>query len=170
MSWVRLVWAWGPSTGPTACALGGRRCALWEWRKGVPGGGVLCHCVGCLRSGASLHQTARPPGGLSGSVTDVLWARLCGCGGPALSPWLAHLVGAVCLGCPGVPSPEGWPATVVRGVWCQALSLSRPPVPGGRRPGLRDPCVPEAVDAGVGAQHRPHSGRPCGSALRAVGL
>ena len=62
----------------------------------------------------------------------------------------------------------GWPATVVRGFWCQALSLSRPPVPGGWRPGLRDPCVPGAVGVGVGTQHRPHSVRPCGPALRAV--
>ena len=28
----------GPSTGPTACALAGRRCWLLGWRKGVPGG------------------------------------------------------------------------------------------------------------------------------------
>ena len=38
---VRLVWVWGPSTGPPACALAGRRCALWGWRKGVPEGGCL---------------------------------------------------------------------------------------------------------------------------------
>ena len=37
-AWVGLVWAWGPSTGPTACALAGQRCALRGWRKGVPGG------------------------------------------------------------------------------------------------------------------------------------
>ena len=30
--------AWGPSTGATACALAGRRCSLWGWQKGVPGG------------------------------------------------------------------------------------------------------------------------------------
>ena len=38
MSRVRSVRACGPSTGPTACALAGRRCSLWVWRKGVPGG------------------------------------------------------------------------------------------------------------------------------------
>ena len=42
----------------------------------------------------------------------------------------------------------GWPATVVRGVWCQALSLPRPPVLWGRQPGFRDPCVPSAVGVG----------------------
>ena len=64
----------------------------------------------------------------------------------------------------------GWPATVVRGVRCQALSLSRPPVLWSGQPGFRDPCVPGAVGAGVGTQHRPHSVRPCGPALLAVGM
>ena len=41
VSRVRSVRAWGPSTGPTACALAGRRCSLWGWQKGVPGGGCL---------------------------------------------------------------------------------------------------------------------------------
>ena len=43
----------------------------------------------------------------------------------------------------------GWPATVVRGVWCQALSPPRPPFLWGGQPGFRDPCVPGAVGAGV---------------------
>ena len=38
VSRLRSVRAWGPSTGPTVCALVGRRCSLWGWRKGVPGG------------------------------------------------------------------------------------------------------------------------------------
>ena len=58
----------------------------------------------------------------------------------------------------------------MRGVWCQALSFPRPPVLWGGRPGYRDPCVPGAVGAGVGTQHRFHSVRPCGPALLAVGL
>ena len=64
----------------------------------------------------------------------------------------------------------GWPATVVRGVWCQALSLPWPPVLWGGRPGFCDPCVPGAVGVGVGTQHRPNGARPCGPALRAVGV
>ena len=64
----------------------------------------------------------------------------------------------------------GWPATVVRDAWCQALSLPRPPVLWAGQPGCRDPCVLGAVDAGVGTQHRPHSVRICGPALRAVGV
>ena len=233
--------AWGPSTGPTACALAGRRCSLWGWRKGVPGGGAFHHCEGRLRSGAVPPPTARPLGGLLGSATHVLWARLCGCGGPALSPWPACPVGAACRGGGGGPSPGGvactrcegrlvsgavpplaarpleraarvprpmysgcgccgrgdqaparqraplragvagcWggggaspggvPVTVVRGVWCQALSLPRPPVLWSGQPGFRHPCIPGAVGAGVGTQQRPHSMRPCRPVLLAVGV
>ena len=61
-------------------------------------------------------------------------------------------------------------STVVRGAWCQALSLPRPPVLWSGQPGFRVPCVPGAVGAGVGTQHRPHSVRPCGLALHAVGV
>ena len=78
-------------------------------------------------------------------------------------------VGAACCGGGGGPSPGGLPATVVRGVWCQALSLPRPPVLWSGQPGFRDPCVPGAVIVGVGTQHRPHSVRPCRPALLAVG-
>ena len=41
VSRARSVRAWGPGTGPTACALAGRRCSLWGWRKSVPEGGRL---------------------------------------------------------------------------------------------------------------------------------
>ena len=70
------------------------------------------------------------------------------------------------MGCPR----GGGPATVVRGVWCQALSLPRPPALWGGQPGFCDPCVPGAVGAGVGTQHQPHSVRPCGPALLAAGV
>ena len=88
----------------------------------------------------------------------------------------SSLPGSACTPCGGcVPRgwwgavPGGrWPATVVRGVWCQALSLPRLPVLWGGQPGYRDPCVPGAVDAGVGTQHRFHSVRPCGPALLVV--
>ena len=70
---------------------------------------------------------------------------------------LHALWGLRAAGMVGGRSRGGWPATVVRGVWCQALSLPRPPVLWSRQPGLCDPCVPGAVGAGVGTQHRPHS-------------
>ena len=51
---------------------------------GRPRGGAFDRCVGRLGSCAPPPPTARPLGGLSGSA---LWARACGCGGPALSLW-----------------------------------------------------------------------------------
>ena len=70
----------------------------------------------------------------------------------------------------GRASPGGVPLTIVRGVWCQALSLPRPPILWSRQPGFRDPCVTGAVGGGVGTKHRPHSVRPCVPALLAVGV
>ena len=237
VSQVRSMRAWGPSTGPKACALAGRRCLLWGWRKGVPEGGAFHRCEGRLWSGAPPPRTARPLGGLLGSATHMLWARVCGFGGPTLSPRPACPVGAACREGGGRPSPGGvachrcegrlvsgavplpaarplvpaagvlrpvcpgcgrcgrgdpapapqraplWPgvarcggggraspgevpSTIARGVWCQALSLPRPPVLCSGQPGFRDPCVPGAVS--VGNQHQPHSLRPGGPALLAV--
>ena len=76
-------------------------------RSTSPGGGAFRRCEGRSRSDARSRPTARPPSGLSGSVTHVLWARMCGRGGPALSPWLSSPVGAVCRGAGGGPSPGG---------------------------------------------------------------
>ena len=73
------------------CALGGRRSG-----PGSPLPG--CCCEGRLRSGAPPPPTARPLGGLLGSATHVLWARVFGSGGPTLSPWPACPVGAACPG------------------------------------------------------------------------
>ena len=288
--------------GPALLAVGGA--------EGCPGGAAFHYCDGRLRSGAVPPPTARPKGGLLGPVTHVLLARVCGCGGPTLSPWPACPVGAACRGgcggpspggvawhrcegrlvsgavpppaarpleraarvprpvCPGcgrcgrgdpAPAPQrapfraglarcggggraspgwvpstilrgvcgqalslprlpahwagswgppptccgrgcvgvgaqhcplclhalwelrtagvvggrpwgGWPATVVRGPWRQTLSLPRPRVLWSGPPGFRDPCVPGAAGAGVGTQHRPHSVRPSGPALIAVGV
>ena len=302
VSRARSMRACGPSTGPTACALAGRRCSLWGWRNGVPGGGAFhrCEsgavpppaarpperaarvprpaCSGCGRCGhVDQHRPhsvrpcgpallavgvaeGRPRGGAfhrcegrlvsgavpprprspsvacsQGSATRVSRARLmwacdpvpaprraplragvvrCGGGGRA-SPgglpstvvrgvWcqalsLPPLVSGACSqvprpACPGrgrcgrvdpgpapqrAPlradaarcggggraSPGGVPSTVVRGAWCQALSLPRPLVLRSVQPGFRDPRVPGAVDAGVWTQHRPTScalaGRCC---------
>ena len=86
----------------------------------------------------------------------------------------APLARMPCGGC----VPRGWRGAVpgglarhsCEGLWCQALSLPLPPVLWGGRPGSRDPCVPGAVGAGLGTQHRPHSVRLCGPALLAVGV
>ena len=172
MSRVRSVRAWGPSTGPAARALAGRRCSLWGWRKAVPGGGVPSIIVrGAWFQALSLPQ---PP---------VLWSGQPGFRDPCVPGAVGAGVGTQhrphgvrpCGLAPlavGVAEgrPRGVPSTVVRGAWCQALSLPRPPVLRSGQPGFRVPCVPGAVDAGVGTQHRPHSLRPCGPALPAVGV
>ena len=236
------VRAWGPSTGPTACALASRRCSAFGWRKGVPGGGAFHRCEGRLVSGAVPPPPARPleraarvprpvcpgcgrcgrgdpapapqraplragvahrggggrasPGGafhrcerrlVSGAVPPPAARPLeraarvprpvCpGCGrfgrgDPAPVPQLAPLrAGVARCGNGGRASSGGVLSTVVRGAWCHALSLPRPPVLWSGQPGFRNLCLPDAVDAGVGTQHRPHSVRPCGPALLAVGV
>ena len=242
VSRVRSMRACGPSTGLTACALAGRRCSLWGWREGVPGGvpstvvrgawcqalslprplvlrsvqpgfrdprvpgavgagvwtqhrphsvrpcgpallavgvvegrprGGACHrCEGRLASGAVPPPAARPLERAAGVLRPVCpGCGRCGRVDPAPAPQRAPLRAAVArCGGGGRASPGGVPSTVVRGAWCQALSLPRPLVLRSVQPGFRDPCVPGAVGAGVWTQHRPHSERPCGLALLAVGL
>ena len=108
-----------------------RRCSLWGWRKGVPGGLPSTIVRGVCGQALSLPRLPAH-GACLGSATHVLWARACGCGGQTLSPWLACPVGAACRGGGGVsevrrcPSPD-----------CQ---------PTGRAVGVRHP---PAVGAGV---------------------
>ena len=241
VSRVRSMRVCEPSTGPQACALAGRRCSLWGWRKGVPGGGAFHHCEGRLVSGAVPPPAARPleraaraprpvcpgcgrcgrgdpapaprraplragvarrggggrasPGGafhhceggpVSGAVPPpairpleraarVLRPGCPGCGrcgrGAPPAPQRAPLrAGVARCGGGGRASPGGTLSTVARGAWCQALSVLRTPVLWSGQPGFRVPCVPGAVGAGVGTQHRPHSVRPCGPALLAAGV
>ena len=109
VSRVRSVRAWGPSTGPKACALVGQRCALWGWRKGVPGEGAFPRCEGRLRSGASPPPTARPPARLSGSATHVLRAR-CAAVGAQHCPFGLHAPWGLCAaGVVRQPFPGGLP-------------------------------------------------------------
>ena len=67
---------------------------------GRPRGGAFDRCVGRSGSCAPLPPTARPLGGLSGSA---LWARACGCGGPALFLWGGR---EVSTWCPGAGPPD----------------------------------------------------------------
>ena len=172
VSRARSMRACGPSTGPTACALAGRRCSPWGWWKGVPGGGAFHRCEGRLVSGVVPPPAARPPE----RAARVPRPACPGCGrcgrvDPAPASQLAPLrAGVARCGGGRRASPGGVPSTVVRGAWCQALSLPRPLVLRSAQPGFRDPCVPGAVDAGVWTQHQPHSVRPCGPALLAVGV
>ena len=104
-----------------------------------------------------------PPPTCCGGGCVGLGAQHCPLGLHAL--WGLRAAGVV-----GGRPRGGWPAIVVRGVLCQALSLPRTPVLWSGQPGFRDPCVPGAVGAGVGNQHQPHSVRPCGPGLLAVGV
>ena len=159
----------GPVTGPTACVLSSRRCALSGWWKGVPRWGAFRRCERRLNAGAPPPLAASPLGGPPGSATHVLWARVCGLWGPSTAP-------LACMPCWGLLAAEvvrgrprgGWPSTVARGVWCHALSLPRPPVLWGGRSGFRDPCIPSAAGVGVGTQHQPYSVCPCEPLVRAV--
>ena len=171
MSRVRSVRAWGPSTRPTACALAGWRCSLCGWRKGVPGGG----CLPPLRGASEVRRPPSPDCPPTGRAVGVRYPRAVGAG---VLVWGPNTVPLACMPCGGCV-PRGWwggvpggglSATVVRGVWCQALSLPRPPVLWGGQPGYRDPCVPGVVGAGVGTQHCFDSVRTCGPALLAVGV
>ena len=123
-------------------------------------------------SGAVPPPAARPLERATGVPRPVCpGCGRCGRVDPAPAPQRAPLqAGVVRCGGGGGASPGGVPSAVVRGAWCQGLSLPRPPVLRSGQPGFRDPCVPGAVDAGVWTQQRPHSVRPCGPALLAVGV
>ena len=170
MSRVQSLRVWGPSTGPTAGAFAGRRCSQWGLRKGVPAGGAFHRHEGRLRSGAPPPPTARPLGGLLGSVTCVLRARTCGCVGPSLSPWPACPVGAACRGGGGGPSPGGLACHRCEGRLVSGAVPTPAAPPLGRAAGVPQPVCPGCSRCGRGTQHRPHSVRPCRRALLAVGL
>ena len=135
-------------------------------RASPRGGGAFRRCEGHLRSGAPPPPAARPRGGLVRTTTHVLRSWLCGCGGPALLPWLACPVGAACRGVVGGHSRGGVACHLCKG---RLVSGAVPPPaarPLGRAVGVPRPVCPWCV----GTLHRAHSVRPCGPALRAVGL
>ena len=156
-----------------ACPL--RVCALALPRRPLPPplGGVACapRAVPALGARRAVPR-GQCPSACPAPVPCSVWLAWGG-GGPVPVPpylaWPARPVRAACRGGGGGLSPGGgWPATGVRGVWCQALSLPRSPVLWGGQPGYRDPRFPGAVGVGVGTQHRFHSVRPCGPALLSV--
>ena len=151
-----------------------RPCGLALLAVGVAEGRPRGGCLPQLLGASEVRRSPSPDCPPTGRAVGVRHPRAVGAGVWVWGPNTAPLACMPCGGC--MPrkwsgaAPGGWPATVVRSVWCQALSLPRPPVLWGGHPGFRDPCVAGAVSAGVGTHHRPHSVRPCGPALLAVGV
>ena len=111
----------------------------------------------------------------TGRAVGVRHPRAVGAGvwvsGPNTGPLGLHaLLGLRAAGLVGGRPQGGWPATVVRGVWCQALSLPRPPILWGGQPGFRDPCVLAAVCRGLGDTAPAPQRAPLRPALLAVGV
>ena len=122
-SWARVVWVCGPSTSPTVCALGSRRCALWDLGEVVAGGGGTSHrCEGRLVPGILPLRPTRPWGGQPGPVA--------------------------CCGDCGRAFPGRVPRAIVRGVCGQDLILPPLPVLGAGSRGLL-PIFPGGGCAGV---------------------
>ena len=128
----------------------------WGGSVGVAEGRPRGGCLPPLRGASEFRRSPSPDCPPTGRAVGVRYPRAVGAGVSVWGPNTVPLACKPCGGCvpPGwwgaVPRGGGWPATVVRGVWCQALSLPRPPVLWGGQPGFRDPCVPGAVGAGVG--------------------
>ena len=113
--------------------------------RASPGGGGFHQCEERLWSGAVPPPTARPLGRLFGSATHVLWARVCGCGGPTLSPWPACPSAAACRGGGGGPSPGGLACHC-----CEGRLASGAVPPPAARPLERAAGVPRPVCPGCG--------------------
>ena len=113
--------------------------------EGCPRWGGFHHYEGRLRSGAVPPPTARPLGGLLGSATHVLWVRVCGRGGPILSPWPGCPVGAACRGGGGGPSLGGLACHR-----CEGRLVSGAVPPPDARPLERAARVPRPVCPGCG--------------------
>ena len=139
--------ACGPSTGPTACALAGRRCSLWGWRKGVPGGGAFHRCERRLVSGAAPPPAARPPERAARVPRPVCpGCGRCGRVDPAPAPQRAPLrAGVARCGGGGRASPGG--AAFHR---CEGRLVPGAVPPPAARPPERAAGVPRPVCPGCG--------------------
>ena len=92
VSRARSVRAWGPSTGPTECALAGRRCSLWEWRKSAPEGGRLPP----LRGVSEVRRCPSPDCPSIGRAVGVRHPRAVGAG---VWAWGPNTVPLACMPC-----------------------------------------------------------------------
>ena len=134
--------------------------------EGRPRGGAFHCCKGA----SDVRRSPLPYCLPTGRVVGVHYPRAVGAG---VWVWGPNAVPLACMPCGGCV-PRGWGGAVPGGVACRCcegrLVWGALPPPAARPLGFRDPCVPGAVGAGVGTQHRFHSVRPCGPALLAVGV
>ena len=140
-----------------------------------PLGGVACapRAVPALNAGRPVPRGPCPsacPAPVHCSVWRAWGGGRSGPGSPLPGLACTPCGGCVPRGWWGAVTGGGWPATVVRGVSCQAPSLPRPPVFLSGQPGYGDPCSSGAVGVGMETQHRFHGVHPCGPALLAVGV
>ena len=110
----------------------------------------------------------------TGRAVRVRHPRAVGAGvwvwGRNISPWPACPVGAACRGGGGGPSLGGVACHRCEG---RLVSGAVPPPaarPLGRAAEVPRPMCPGCGQCGRGTWHRPHSVRPCGPALLAVGV
>ena len=157
MSRARVVWAWVAQHRPRSV----RSC---EPVLGVPGGGALCCCEGRLSSGYLPPWLSVLRAGCRGLLPNVLPARVCGRGDPALSLWLVCPAG----GC----SLRGWWEAEPGGVAfyrCEGLLVSGAVPPKAARPLGRAARLPQPVFPGGGWCGRGGPGpAPQRALLRAV--
>ena len=189
--WGGPVVTWRPGGLIWSAAAGEGGAVLWSSPSGL-GWARLLQCArlcGLASAGGNSSRGLHSGAGGGGPGSSGMCAG--GVGGPLGGvgvPRGAGLLSAGVCGSLSVGGGEGCPAGgCVAGVcWCSGgwgRPVSRGPgvramvgvcgspfVLWGGRPGFRDPRVPGAVGAGVGTQHRPHSARPCGPALLAVGV
>ena len=145
----------GPSTGPTARALASRQGALWRWREAVPGG-----VPRTVVRGSDVRPLPSPGCPSSGWAVDVRYPLAVGA---VVRAWGPSTVPLACMPCGGLRAAGvtggrpfmGGAFNVARGVWCQALSLSRPPVSQCGRPGPVARVSRARVVWAWGTQHRP---------------
>ena len=166
LSPLRLPSSWGLSGTAThvlwarVCGYGVQRCPRGPYS--------LCSSGAGSRGFAARVSVVR---GVCGQALPLprlsaLWAGCRGSSstlavGAGVRVWGPGAAPSACMPCGGRapqgwwgPSPGGWPATVARGVWCQALSLPRSPALWAGRRGPPPTCCGRGC-AGVGARHFP---------------
>ena len=149
MAGARAVGAAGPGWGSSYAGSAGRHSRVRVGTRCSPPAVRGSSVARGIRGGALSPLRLPSSSGLSGPVAHVLWARVCGYGVQRC------LRGPYSL-CSSGAGSQGLAArvSVVRGVWCQALSLRRSPALWAGRRGLPLACCGRRY-AGVGARHCP---------------